>query len=88
MPDRQIKKALVLGGTGFMGSHFIDLLLRQDVAVSVLLHHRAAIQQGLRILHGDLGRFDWTQLEADLPDVIVHFARIPGLLLWPSLSCD
>ena len=52
------KKVLVTGGTGFVGLHFVEELLRQGAQVRIPIHHRALILRDERIetIHADLTR--------------------------------
>ncbi|MBN1542282.1 NAD(P)-dependent oxidoreductase [candidate division KSB1 bacterium] len=76
MEKRKIDKVFVLGGSGFIGSVLVDHLIDQNIAVNVLVHRRPVCHPGVGILDGNLLTFDWKRLEKDLPDAIVHLARI------------
>lgn len=56
----QGKKVLVTGGTGFVGTHFVEALLRQEAKVRVPIHQRPLIVNDPRI---ETVRADLTQLE-------------------------
>jgi GDP-L-fucose synthase len=63
MPDTgfyQGKKVLVTGGTGFVGTHFVEELLRQGAQVRIPIHRRPAIINDPRI---EAVQADLTQLE-------------------------
>jgi dihydroflavonol-4-reductase len=68
-------KALLTGGTGFIGTHLIDLLLARDVEVHVLVRNPdkepALLEKKLRVLRGDL--FSIPALPAGL-DIVFHLA--------------
>lgn len=48
--------------------------------MQLLVHQRqpAADIQPARLWHGSLWSFDWNRLKEDPPEIIYHFARIPG----------
>lgn len=49
MPDTgfyQGKKVLVTGGAGFVGTHFVEELLRQGAQVRIPIHRRPPIIKG------------------------------------------
>ncbi len=71
------KHLFVLGGSGFIGRAVISLLRSRGHRVSVLVR-RFAVPGGMEELKGDIRTFDWRMLEKDLPDAIIHLARIPG----------
>jgi len=68
-------KALVTGGTGFIGSHLVEFLSARDVEVFALVRdpNNLKLLKGLnaRLLHGDL--FSVPALPRDL-DVVFHLA--------------
>jgi len=68
-------KALLTGGTGFIGTHLIDLLLARDVEVYVLVRNPdkepALLEKEVRVLRGDL--FSIPALPAGL-DIVFHLA--------------
>lgn len=68
-------KALLTGGTGFIGTHLIDLLLARDVEVYVLVRNPdkepALLEKEVRVLRGDL--FSIPALPAGL-DIAFHLA--------------
>jgi dihydroflavonol-4-reductase len=68
-------RALLTGGTGFIGSHLIDLLLARDTEVFVLVRNQekepALLEKKVRVLRGDL--FSIPALPADL-DFVFHLA--------------
>ncbi|MDH4196400.1 MAG: NAD(P)-dependent oxidoreductase [Candidatus Aminicenantes bacterium] len=71
-------RALVTGGTGFIGSHLIERLLREKTEVHALVRNprkleRLGFGRELRILPGDL--VSLPVLPADL-DVVFHLAGI------------
>jgi len=68
-------KAFITGGTGFIGSHLVDLLLAGDVEVYALVRNpekeRALLRNKVRVLRGDL--FSIPALPAGL-DFVFHLA--------------
>ena len=71
-------RALVTGGTGFIGSHLIERLLREKAEVYALIRNpkkleRLGFGSDLRVLPGDLASLP--ELPADL-DIVFHLAGI------------
>jgi nucleoside-diphosphate-sugar epimerase len=68
-------RAFVTGGTGFIGSHLVDLLLARDVEVYALVRNpekeRTLLNNKVRVLKGDL--FSIPALPAGL-DFVFHLA--------------
>ena len=77
MSVTQEKHIFVLGGSGFIGRAVISSLQRSGHRVSALVR-RSSVPDGVEALTGDVRDFDWRRLEKDLPDAIIHLARIPG----------
>ncbi len=71
------KHIFVLGGSGFIGSAVIASLQHQGHRISAL-NRRSALPEGVEGIPGDIRNFDWRVLEKDLPDAIIHLARIAG----------
>jgi nucleoside-diphosphate-sugar epimerase len=70
--------ALVLGGTGFIGSALINALQSRNHNVACLIHKRMC-KQNIKLFSGSILTFPWSKLETSgMPDVIFHLARIPG----------
>jgi len=71
-------RVLVTGGAGYIGSHVVDLLVREGHAITVLdtleKGHREAVHPGARLVQGDCG--DPVLLDSLLPgvDAVMHFA--------------
>jgi nucleoside-diphosphate-sugar epimerase len=78
LADRPLHHALVLGGSGFIGTPLVRRLTAAGVRVTCLLHRRPVQTNGVGVLSGSVDRFAWRALEHDPPDVIFHLARIPG----------
>jgi nucleoside-diphosphate-sugar epimerase len=68
-------KALLTGGTGFIGTHLVDLLLAEGAEIYVLVRNpdkeAALLKKNIRLLRGDL--FSIPALPAGL-DVVFHLA--------------
>lgn len=63
-----------------MGSALGQLLEQEGCKTSYLVHSRPLRYNSTnqKAFDGSLSSFDWRLLEKDIPDVIYHFARIPG----------
>jgi nucleoside-diphosphate-sugar epimerase len=77
MSATQNKHILVLGGSGFIGRAVISALQSRGHRTSALMR-RSSVPDGVKTLTGDIRHFDWYALKKDLPDAIIHLARIPG----------
>lgn len=87
----EIKKAIVTGGAGFIGSHVADKLVEMGVDVMVIdnmrsgvesnyIHHINDHKKNYQILFRDiqsLGMYDY--FKDFRPDTIFHLAAIPGV---------
>lgn len=76
-----MRRVLLLGGTGFIGSRVLDALRRRDgVRVMMLGHRRIPYRQleGVDLVTGTLPAFDLEWLERFRPDTIIHSARLGG----------
>ena len=76
LADRPLRHALVLGGSGFIGAPLVRALVGSGVRTTCLTHRRPPPVAEAASLVGSVDRFRWRSLEADLPDVIFHLARI------------
>ncbi len=75
-------KALVTGGTGFVGGHLVDQLLARGDTVTALVrsHVRSAglAERGVRLVSGDLADHAALVRGIDGQDVIYHVAALTG----------
>jgi len=72
-------KAFITGAAGFIGTHLVEELLRQNWQVGVLLHKRTLpVREGVRIFQGDIR--DTAMLEDMFrgTDVLFHLAAALG----------
>lgn len=75
------KHALVLGGTGYIGSPLTDLLIADpDYRVTVLVHHSVDHRrlEGAHLIEGSIQDLDHSLFKHDPVDVIFHLARNRG----------
>ena len=74
------KKVLVTGGTGFVGTHIVQELLKQEAKVRVSIHNRPLIVQDERIetVTADLDRLDDCKKAAEGVDYVFHAAGSVG----------
>ncbi|MCF8304227.1 MAG: NAD(P)-dependent oxidoreductase [Bacteroidales bacterium] len=80
LKNNRIRKAFVLGASGYLGSHLVDELIKRGINTSVLVHKSPIKEQNQQVkaVRGSLDEFDWKRLENDLPDIIFHSARMSG----------
>ncbi|HUK20957.1 MAG TPA: NAD(P)-dependent oxidoreductase [Gemmatimonadales bacterium] len=80
LAGRPIRHALVLGGTGFIGTPLMRSLGDAGVRTTCLVHRMPLQSQisAVQVVRGSLDRYPWHTLERDAPDVVFHLARIPG----------
>ena len=78
LADRPIRHALVLGGTGFLGTPLVRRLCTAGVRTTCLVHRTPLSVGAAGAVRGSLDRFPWRTLERDPPDVVFHLARIAG----------
>ncbi|HET9417808.1 MAG TPA: NAD-dependent epimerase/dehydratase family protein [Chthoniobacterales bacterium] len=83
------KRALVTGGAGLIGSHIVDLLVRESWAVRVLdnlepqTHKRGKppwIDERVEFVHGDMRDRDTLAAALDSVDIIFHQAAYGGYM--------
>ena len=76
-----MKRVLLLGGTGFIGSHVLAALRRRKDVQLMVLGHRNVDYRGLEdvnLVVDSLPRFDPSWIESFRPDTIIHLARLRG----------
>jgi len=71
------KHILVLGGSGFLGKAVIKELTNRGHRITGL-YRKTPLPEGVTSVQADIRSFQWSRLNNDLPDIIVHLARIPG----------
>lgn len=79
-----MKEVLVTGGAGFVGSHLIESLLKEDCNVTVVddfsngsYENLAKYKDEIKIEKFDIANLDWTSLNKYQPDTIFHLATHP-----------
>jgi uncharacterized protein YbjT (DUF2867 family) len=72
----QNKLVLVTGGTGFVGSHFVERLLELGARIRIPLHHRSLdiTHDQIETLQADLLNPDDCLRACDGVDYVVHAA--------------
>lgn len=76
-----IKRVLLLGATGFIGTRILNLLRRRAHLRVMVLGHRNVNYRALEdidLVVDDLKRFDLSWIERFKPDTIIHLARFRG----------
>jgi NAD dependent epimerase/dehydratase len=91
MLDLKGKKVLVTGGSGFIGSHLVELLHRRGCRVRVLVFYETGPNLGclnylppdvlsqIEIFNGDIKNPDDVKLAAEDVQVIFHLAALVGI---------
>lgn len=77
----RIKRVLLLGATGFIGTQILNLLRRRAHLRVMVLGHRNVNYRALEdidLVVDDLKRFDLSWIERFKPDTIIHLARFRG----------
>ena len=75
------KKALVLGASGFVGFALVQRLFHHNTEVHCM-YHKTPLPLPFNhpfTVKGSLIDYEWKNLNKNLPEVIYHFARIPGI---------
>lgn len=81
-----MKKVLVTGGAGFIGSHTIDLLLEKNISVVVYdnfsvgkLSNLNVFHPALRVVQGDILDYSLLAKEVSQTDAVLHLAALPSV---------
>jgi len=76
----KLKNVFLTGASGYLGQYLTDELIKNDKTVIALTHKNPLREEfsEVRQLKDSLSNFDWSKLEANLPDVIFHSARMAG----------
>lgn len=76
-----MKDVLLIGATGFIGNEVTRRFAGTGVRLRLLAHHNrpeVPASANFEQLNGGIQTFDWQRLDDDLPDTIIHLARISG----------
>lgn len=90
MTDRAIRRVFLVGGAGFIGSHFVDRLLASGETQQVTVYdnfssgrqwHLAAhhLDGRLHVVENDVRNFDRLTAAMDGHDTVVHLASNPDI---------
>ena len=76
----ELESVFLLGGSGYLGSAVVRKLVETGVRVRMLVHTSEGENRNPLIekIPGSMATFDWKSLQHDLPDAILHMARISG----------
>lgn len=76
---KNIDRAFVLGGSGYIGKYLVAALLEQQIAVTALINHTPLNISSDRLtqVYGSLADYTWSESAANA-DVIFHTARMSG----------
>jgi len=87
------KKVLVTGGAGFIGSHLVDLLLKENCSVTVLDNFSTGRKQNLdgnkenknlQIIEADIAEYEKIEKYFEGQDFIFHLAALADIV--PSIE--
>ena len=89
--ERQGLKAVVTGGAGFIGSHVVDILLNENIDVTVLdnlstgrLENLDHVHDSIQFFECDLGiEGEWTSYFTNV-DWVIHLAALADIV--PSIQ--
>ncbi len=74
----KINKVLVTGGSGFIGSHVVDNLVKKRVKVTVLERKTARKYNKAKVIHGDIKNRKLIQQIVKKHDGVIHLAATLG----------
>lgn len=79
-----MQKFMITGGSGFVGSHLIEELLKSDSEIYIVddfsnssKENIAQFEDKVRFFEKDISDSDWSDLDSIKPDVIFHLATHP-----------
>ena len=79
-----MKNVMVTGGAGFIGSHLIELLLKENVNILVVdnlstgnLKNLESHLEKINLIKFDISQTNWSELDYFKPDTIFHLATHP-----------
>jgi UDP-glucose 4-epimerase len=79
-----MQNVVVFGGAGFVGSHLVEALLKQDKNITVIddfsngsQNNLSAVSDKIKVIKFDIVNKDWSSLMSLNPDVIFHLATHP-----------
>ena len=76
--NNRIPSIFVLGASGFVGEQVWKQGAQEQVTLTAL-RRRGQVDETLgKVIKGDMASFDWSSLNAQPPDSIIHTARISG----------
>lgn len=81
-----MKRILITGGAGFIGSHTADLFLQQNVQVVIFdnfssgkLNHLNVFHPHIKIVQADVLDYSLLQKEVAVCDAVLHLAALPSV---------
>lgn len=87
----QPKKILITGAGGFIGSHLVEELFKEELEITALIHYNSRNSNGLleqidkkilkniRIIHGDIEDLILTRSQVKGHDIVIHLAALIGI---------